>query len=216
MPTRDRRRYIPLAIRSFLNQTHQDKELLVLDDGQDTILDLLPKDPRIRYIRHEPPPWTLGHKLNALAQLAHGTILANFDDDDWSAPDRIQYQLAHLTASGKALTGFNSFHYWDTTANQAHLWMHPPRTFCPPGSSQMYTRAWILAHPMRDITLPVDLHFGREANAYHQCTEQPGIGHLVARFHPGCSWKVTMRNRGYQKLPPTDLPPQFFLDLQVT
>jgi glycosyltransferase involved in cell wall biosynthesis len=214
MPTRDRRPYIPLAIRSFQNQTHQEKELLILDDGEDTILDLVPPDPRIHYLRNDCPPWTLGHKLNALAKTALGEILCNWDDDDWAAPGRIAYQLAHLTATEKALTGFNNFHYWDTTANQAYLWKHPARTFKPPGSTQMYARAWALAHPMRDMTLPVDLHFATEAHTHGQVTEQPGIGYLVVRYHQACCWKATMRNRGYPRVPTTDLPQQFFADLK--
>jgi glycosyltransferase involved in cell wall biosynthesis len=49
MPTANRRRFVPEAIRLFLAQDYEEKELVVLDDGEDAIADLIPDDPRIRY-----------------------------------------------------------------------------------------------------------------------------------------------------------------------
>ena len=216
MPTKDRARLIPLALRSFQNQTHTELELLILDDGKQPISHLIPNDPRIAYIKIPPPPLTLGAKLNALAKLARAPILVNWDDDDWSAPTRIEYQLQHLLTTNKSLTGFNCFHYWDTTTQQAYLWKHPNRNFCPPGATQMYTKAWLLAHPMRNITLPVDLYFGREARTMNQVTEQPGLGFLVARFHGNNSWRTIMRNRYYPRVDKSTLPTQFFADMEIT
>ena len=37
MPTADRRRYVPGAIASFLAQDYEPRELIVLDDGQDSV-----------------------------------------------------------------------------------------------------------------------------------------------------------------------------------
>jgi cellulose synthase/poly-beta-1,6-N-acetylglucosamine synthase-like glycosyltransferase len=51
MPTYNRRRFVPEAIRLFLAQDYPKKELLVLDDGEDTIVDLIPNRPQIRYLR---------------------------------------------------------------------------------------------------------------------------------------------------------------------
>src|SRR5262245_2838278 len=55
MPTANRRRFVPSAIRYFVTQDYADKELVILDDGEDAIADLVPYDARIRYIRETPP-----------------------------------------------------------------------------------------------------------------------------------------------------------------
>lgn len=41
MPTANRRRFVPAAIRMFLAQDYEDKELLIVDDGSDTVSDLV-------------------------------------------------------------------------------------------------------------------------------------------------------------------------------
>lgn len=52
-PTRDRPDWIVRCVRSVLNQTFQDWELVVYDVGETPIQDLLPTDSRIRYHRGE-------------------------------------------------------------------------------------------------------------------------------------------------------------------
>ena len=52
MPTYNRRPFVPHAIEYFLRQDYENKELIVVDDGTDSISDLIPHDDRIRYIRH--------------------------------------------------------------------------------------------------------------------------------------------------------------------
>ena len=47
----DRRAFVSGAIAAFLAQTVTDAVLLILDDGADPVADLVPADPRIRYVR---------------------------------------------------------------------------------------------------------------------------------------------------------------------
>lgn len=63
MPTANRRAFVPLAIRYFQRQDYAEKELVILDDGEDAIGDLIPDDPRVRYIRLNGKR-TLGAKRN--------------------------------------------------------------------------------------------------------------------------------------------------------
>src|SRR5205823_6114796 len=51
MPTADRRRFVPNAIRYFVRQTYSNSELLIVDDGDDNVADLVPASDRIRHIR---------------------------------------------------------------------------------------------------------------------------------------------------------------------
>jgi hypothetical protein len=55
---------------------------------------------------------TTGAKRNLCCELAHGEIIAHFDDDDWSAPHRLEQQLKHMAASGKPFVGLHSIYYY--------------------------------------------------------------------------------------------------------
>ncbi|MCP4218623.1 MAG: glycosyltransferase family 2 protein, partial [bacterium] len=55
MPTRNRRGFVPLALRCFLHQDYPHKELVVVDDGEDKIADLLPRHLPIKYIYLDKP-----------------------------------------------------------------------------------------------------------------------------------------------------------------
>ena len=51
MPSANRRGFVPLAIRGFQAQEYPNKELIIVDDGEDAVRDLVPDDDRVRYIR---------------------------------------------------------------------------------------------------------------------------------------------------------------------
>ena len=92
MPTYNRRRFVPQAIKYFLRQDYPSKELIILDDGTDSVDDLIPSDDRILYFRF-PEKRTLGTKLNLGCESAKGEIVAHWDDDDWYDPGRLRYKV---------------------------------------------------------------------------------------------------------------------------
>src|SRR5262245_25074165 len=96
MVTRDRRAFVAQSVWYFLRQDYEPRELLVLDDGLESIADLLPRDPRIRYVRLA-RRHTLGEARNAGCELAAGELIAHWDDDDWHAPHRLSAQVHELT-----------------------------------------------------------------------------------------------------------------------
>jgi glycosyltransferase involved in cell wall biosynthesis len=51
MPTRNRRRFLSQAIWYFLRQDYRNREMIIVDDGEDCVQDNIPRDPRIHYIR---------------------------------------------------------------------------------------------------------------------------------------------------------------------
>ena len=53
MPTYNRRPFVPGAIAYFARQEYPNRELIVADDGTDAVGDLVPDDPRVRYLRLE-------------------------------------------------------------------------------------------------------------------------------------------------------------------
>jgi O-antigen biosynthesis protein len=141
MPTADRRRWVPTAIEYFLRQDYPNRELIVLDDGEDRVADLIPRDPRIRYVALE-RRLVLGEKRNRACELARGEIIVHWDDDDWQAPYRLRYQVDALQHSGSGLCGADKTLYFAPDAGQAWLYCYPERlrTWVA-GSSLCYRRA---------------------------------------------------------------------------
>ncbi|RPH41921.1 MAG: glycosyltransferase, partial [Planctomycetota bacterium] len=79
-PTYRRPECLPLLYRTFRAQTYPDKELLILDDGPEPVIDPPWRgDPSVRYI-HSPIRLTIGEKRNRLATAATGEVLVHFDD----------------------------------------------------------------------------------------------------------------------------------------
>jgi glycosyltransferase involved in cell wall biosynthesis len=103
MATRDRRVFIPQALRCFLRQTYSESELLIVDDGRESVADLCEDIPRVRYIRLYRPA-TTGAKLNIGIQRARGEILQKLDDDDYYHPDFLKLAVARLPSRSSART----------------------------------------------------------------------------------------------------------------
>jgi glycosyltransferase involved in cell wall biosynthesis len=112
MPTFDRRAFVPQAVRYFLRQDYPAKELIIVDDGPEAVSDLLPADPRIVYHRLKART-VLGAKRNIACDLARGPIIVHWDDDDWSAPQRVSVQVAALTEAGADICGVARLLYYD-------------------------------------------------------------------------------------------------------
>ncbi len=81
LPTRDRPAFFEQAMRCFQRQTYDRAELIVLDDGQQSVEKLCSGLPRVRYIRLDQPTLT-GTKMNIGVEHARGNILQKIDDDD--------------------------------------------------------------------------------------------------------------------------------------
>jgi glycosyltransferase involved in cell wall biosynthesis len=111
MPTRDRRGWMMQAIQYFQRQDYPERELIIVDDGSAAPADDIPGDPRIRHVRLE-RPLSIGAKRNHACELARGSIIAHWDDDDWYAGNRLSLQVAPLlegTADITGLTGTTFF-----------------------------------------------------------------------------------------------------------
>jgi glycosyltransferase involved in cell wall biosynthesis len=81
-PTRNRRDWIRRAIRSVQNQTFEDWEQIILDVGDDdeTVADLIPDDPRIKY--HRAGNLGPAGDFQTALDLASGEIVTPLSDDD--------------------------------------------------------------------------------------------------------------------------------------
>src|SRR4051812_33946165 len=88
------------AIRSVLNQTFSDLELVIVDDGStDATSELISRIPdgRLKIVRHGQNRGIVD-ALNSGLSAASGDLIARLDADDIARPDRIQKQVSYLEA----------------------------------------------------------------------------------------------------------------------
>ncbi len=159
MPTYNRRRYVPQAIHYFLRQDYSNRELIILDDGTIPVEDLISSDPRIRYMRLNKRT-ILGAKRNLACELAHGSLIAHWDDDDWMAPDRLRVQVEMLESQQADLCGACRQLYYEPVDDKAWLYEYFPSTRrVPVGSTLCYRKALWASSPFPEITIGEDTRF---------------------------------------------------------
>jgi hypothetical protein len=100
MPTRNRRRFMVQTLKLFEQQDYAQKELIVIDDGDDPVVDLIPADARIRYVR-VPERMSIGAKRNLAVSIARGDLICHWDDDDFFGCHRLSRQVEPIL-KGKA------------------------------------------------------------------------------------------------------------------
>jgi len=101
IPFLNARRCLADAVRSVFAQTHDDWELLLIDDGSaDGSIDVVRhlNDPRVRVLS-DGSNRGLCVRLNQIASLAQGAYLARMDADDLMHPERIERQIRFLSAN---------------------------------------------------------------------------------------------------------------------
>ncbi|GAC1625944.1 MAG: hypothetical protein NVS4B9_17440 [Ktedonobacteraceae bacterium] len=106
MPTKNRREFVAQALYYFEQQDYPNKELIVVDDGDDLVVDLVSQHPSARYLAPQ-YAHTVGVKRNIACEAAQGDIICHWDDDDWYAPTRLSYQVAPLLAGEADVTGLH-------------------------------------------------------------------------------------------------------------
>jgi glycosyltransferase involved in cell wall biosynthesis len=98
MPVYNAERFLREAVDSILNQTLNNFEFLIIDDGSsDSSLEIIRSysDPRIRLIQNE-KNIGISTTLNKGINLASADFIARMDADDISYPERLQKQYDYL------------------------------------------------------------------------------------------------------------------------
>jgi glycosyltransferase involved in cell wall biosynthesis len=165
MPTADRRRFVPQAIASFLAQEYPSKELVILDDGKESISDLIPKDSRIRFF-YSNESRTLGAKRNECVRLAQADYILHWDDDDWYAKQRIGFQVSVLQNEQAEICGLDRIRCLDLSNGEQWLYKHFGSWQWLAGGSLLYSRDFWARFPFPDIQVGSDVAFlrGRKLN----------------------------------------------------
>lgn len=100
MPAYNSARFIKQAIQSVLNQTYQDFELIITDDGSTDETVAIARsfsDPRITVLT-DGVNRGISYRLNQQIDMAHGRYFFRMDSDDIMFPNRLEKQVAYLDA----------------------------------------------------------------------------------------------------------------------
>ncbi len=108
IPTFNRPDLLRLAVKSVLDQTLEDLEVIVIDDASANDNRRLVEefnDDRISYVRHDTNKGLPGAR-NTGVRLARGKFVAFLDDDDHWMPDKLEQQLRYIDGYEAAVCGF--------------------------------------------------------------------------------------------------------------
>ena len=91
---------VNVAIKSILNQSHKDLELLIIDDGStdnsyQICMNISEQDNRVKVFKNH-NNLGLTKSLNLLINESNGKYLARQDADDWSEETRFEKQLKFM------------------------------------------------------------------------------------------------------------------------
>ncbi|MCB8945700.1 MAG: glycosyltransferase [Ardenticatenaceae bacterium] len=209
MPTHNRPDYVRQAIHYFRQQTYPERELLIMADEDDVLIEEASSEARVRYVRL-PAGQSIGAKRNKACELARGEIIAHWDDDDWYAPTRLAAQAAPLLAGTADICGLTNTIFFDLSAWQ--FWtvtadLHR-RLFVEGvhGGTLVYKRPlWQQMARYPDCSLAEDAAFLRQVvRRGARLHRLPNEALFVYLRHQTNSWSFTcgqyLNGRGWQRL----------------
>lgn len=137
IPCHNAEQWVGEAIRSALNQTHGDCEVIVVDDGSaDGSLDIIKSfGERVRW--ESGPNRGANAARNRLLSLARGRWLQYLDADDYLLPDKIASQLAFLSACENSPDVIYGPVTWDYGEGQMQLF-DVPAPYDPNGTHDLW------------------------------------------------------------------------------
>lgn len=203
MPTANREKYLPYAIRYFLQQDYPLKELVIIDDGKKEMRGLVPLHPAIRYF-YTPPLGTIGLKRNYAIAQAKGEIIMHWDDDDWHASDWISRQVGFLQQTGADISGIRHVHYYSPL--QQTFWQGDAENRNKPGTrvwlngaTIAYRKAYWEKHPFKDLQQGEDDEFIQQPGA--RVYAHAYIDGFVAILHPDNTTVKAFEDLRFKKKP---------------
>lgn len=210
MPTADRRAFASRAIAHFLRQDYTSLELVIVDDGRDWIADIVPDDPRIRYVPLQGRV-TVGAKRNLACQVARGDILLHWDDDDWMSADRVTRQVCALRGSGADVCGSSRLFLYAPSTREAWEYVYP-RGARPwvAGETLCYTRALWRRNPFPHVVEGEDSEFlwSAEPKTIHDMND---LDLCVAAVHPRNTSPKRTASECYRPVPFASLVSRFVI-----
>lgn len=198
MPTSNRAGFVTQALRYFLAQDYPHKELIILDDGSESVAQLIPRHPNIRYIRKNAKS-PIGAKRNEACRMAKGEIIVHWDDDDWYAPDWISRQVVCLHETGADVCGLANVLFYDRRIDKAWKYVYDGSPAWVAGATLAYRRETWLAHPFDEIQIGEDNAFVWKSGG--KVAAHDHLRGFVSFIHPGNTSPKHTQNRRWRDFP---------------
>jgi glycosyltransferase involved in cell wall biosynthesis len=182
MPTADRPEFIRSAIDLFLQQDYPNKELIIIDDGIQSVRSLVPDNKQIRYY-YINSIGKLGCKRNLACDLANGDFIVHLDDDDWYSPQWISYQVHVLIDSSVDISGLDKIQFFAPTLNK--YWIIKNYNSKLPwlsGATIAYTKRFWKEHKFENLSISEDDTFIRNSGA--KILAHTFFEGFIATLHP--------------------------------
>lgn len=133
MPAYNRADILPRTIKSVLNQTFNDFELIIIDDGStdntgDVVREIVKSDSRIKYI-YQANSGGAANPKNQAFRLSSGEFIAYLDHDDEWLPTKLEKQLALFKNSADNNLGLVSCNVLIINNGQDSRGVHKMRKF---------------------------------------------------------------------------------------
>lgn len=102
IPTRNRRHLLPIALHSVLRQTYSNVEAIVVNDGGESVADLVPQSGNVRLIELEENVG-VARACNLAFQQTRGEFAGFLADDDSMMPEHVSRLVDALMRSGESV-----------------------------------------------------------------------------------------------------------------
>lgn len=203
LTTAGRKDFLNRAIDCFWNQTYPNRHLLIVADSFSDVnhLLMLGSDVVISVLVPQGPKLNIGQKRNIGCESAKGSdLIAVWDDDDYSTPQRLEKQVAILQGSGKSVTATDDMLFTDG----ASWWRFQYAPACGAGTSLLFRRDWWKTHQFDEREYGMvgeDSRFITEAVEHQAFTYTHYVERLMyATIHPGNTSKKSPRGPGWTEL----------------
>jgi len=190
MVTADRPAYVRRAIAAFAAQTWPARELVVLDNGVEPMQALLAELPP-EHVVYRHVPKREGTYIGALRseslEMATGDfVVPQWDDDDWSHPERLTLQAEVLLRGYDACALPGTLMHVDAPGYFLHPFLGLLKGGVPP--TLMHRRDSAIRYPNLRRTSDTTYLGQWQQRAYHLMPR--GTEHLYVRyFHGGNLWE---------------------------
>ncbi len=169
--TSARRDFVPRAIRMFQQQSYENRELIIVDDGtiHENLSELVPDQRGIEYLYIDrllcDATLTLGAKRNLACSLARGSIIALWDDDDIFGSQRLSKQVEPILRGDAEVTAFRMSHTLDLSSGTLYQ--------CPEAAHKA-----LFAHDVRSGTLMYKASYWRDGLCYPNVSRGEDVAFL--------------------------------------
>lgn len=203
--TKNRREWLPGVVGQFRAQDYAGPcELLIVADSWNDCSDFYSNalvvvggDRVVSEISVIIQPGLIGEKRNAGCGWAAGSIIAIWDDDDYSSPGRLTQQVEALQRTGKQVTGYSGMKFTDGWS----WWQRDlPEGFVH-GTSLCFTRDWWEKHPFPDVQIGEDVAFVNAAHEAGELAAFPDLNLMYAGIHAGNTCLKQPDGPGWVRLP---------------